>query len=122
MDHDPDAGHQIDPAPLHFRNEGRLLFTKPPRGVAQHALDRSPGLRNGEKHGDDLENHHRAHHGNFRIAAHNDGVGVMARVAPAPHRGFAHDHKARNVINGVVHPARLERRAVAAFMPARIRG
>jgi hypothetical protein len=46
---------------------------------------------------------------------------VMPRMAPAPHRGFAHDHEAGNVIDGVVHPARLERRAMPALMPARIR-
>ena len=34
---------------------------------------------------------------------------------------IAHDHEAGDLIDDVVHPARLERRAVAAFMPAAVR-
>ena len=63
----------------------------------------------------------RAHHGDFRIAADDDGVGVVPRVAPAPGHRVAHNHEAGKLVDGVVHPLRLERRAVAAFVPARVR-
>ena len=49
-------------------------------------------------------------------------VGVVAGMAPPPRGGVAHDHEGGDFVDGVVHPRRLEGRAVAAFMPARIRG
>ena len=36
--------------------------------------------------------------------------------------GIAHDHEARDLVDHVVHPARLEGRAVAGFVPARVAG
>src|SRR5262249_1332723 len=47
---------------------------------------------------------------------------VVARVAPAPDRRFAQYHETGQLIDRVVHPARAERGAMAAFMPAGVRG
>jgi hypothetical protein len=43
-------------------------------------------------------------------------------MAPAPGHRIAHDHEAGDLIDRVVHPARLEGGAVAAFVPARVGG
>ena len=64
----------------------------------------------------------RTRHGDFRIATNNNRVAVMPRVAPTPRRGFAQHHERRDFVERVVHPIRLERRAVTRFVPARIRG
>src|SRR5438067_7312251 len=40
-------------------------------------------------------------------------VGVMSAVAPAPDGGPAQHHEGRDLVEGVGHPAALERRAVA---------
>src|SRR6185437_16128210 len=54
------------------------------------------------------------------VAADDDGVGVVARMAPAPDSRFAHDHETGDLVDRVVHPARLEGGAVAAFVPAAV--
>src|SRR6185295_12405015 len=56
----------------------------------------------------------------LRIAAHDDGIGVVPRVAPAPDHRLAHDHEGCDVVDDVIHPARLEGGAVAAFVPAAV--
>ena len=45
-------------------------------------------------------------------------VAVMAHVAPAPHDRFATDHERCDLVDRVVHPVGLERRAVPTFVPA----
>ena len=47
-------------------------------------------------------------------------VGVVARMAPAPGRRLAQHHEGGDLVDRVVHPARLEGGAVAAFVPARV--
>src|ERR1043166_9496031 len=44
----------------------------------------------------------------------------MAGMAPAPLHRIAHQHERSDVIDDDAHPARAERRAMAAFMPARV--
>ena len=56
------------------------------------------------------------------IAADDDGIAVVAGVAPAPDGGFAHDHEGGDLVEGVVHPVGLERGAVAGLMPAGVGG
>ena len=46
----------------------------------------------------------------------------MACVAPAPLHRIAHHHEAGDLVNDVVHPERLERGAVPAFMPTGVAG
>jgi hypothetical protein len=70
----------------------------------------------------DAQNIRRARHGDLRVTADNDGVGMVARMAPTPRRRLAQHHEASDVIDGVVHPARPERRAVAVFVPPGIGG
>src|SRR5208283_6177633 len=62
----------------------------------------------------------RAGNGNLTVAANDDGVAVVAVVAPAPERGFAHEHERRDLIKSVVHPVGLERGSVPCLMPARV--
>src|SRR6185312_4895807 len=76
----------------------------------------------GEEVEEDAEKVWRPRHRDLRVAADDDGVGVMAGMAPAPHRRLAQHHEAGDLIDEVVHPARAEGGAMAAFMPARIRG
>ena len=56
----------------------------------------------------------------LRVAADDDGIRMMARVAPAPDGRLAQQEERRKVVNDVVDPLGLERRAVAALMPARV--
>ena len=74
-----------------------------------------------ERHDDALQVR-RTGHRDFRVAANDDGVAVMAGVAPAPDRGLAHDHERGDLVERVVHPIGLEGGAVAGFMPAGIGG
>ena len=60
------------------------------------------------------------HQLNFRIAANNDRVGMVAHMAPLPSHGVTDHAEAGDLINDAVHPASLERGAVAAFVPARV--
>src|SRR5215472_14591907 len=62
----------------------------------------------------------RAGYSNFRVAADDDGVRMMARVAPAPGSGFAHNHEGSNLVNDIIHPCGAKRGAVTAFVPARV--
>src|SRR5690349_10610609 len=62
----------------------------------------------------------RAGHGNFRVAADDNGISVMSRMAPAPGGGFADDHEGRDFVNDVVHPRRAKGSAMSAFVPARV--
>ena len=62
----------------------------------------------------------RTHDGDLGVAADDDRVGVVARMAPAPGDRIAHQHEAGDLVDDVVHPARLEGGAVAAFVPARV--
>src|SRR6201999_2062572 len=57
---------------------------------------------------------------NLGVAALEVGVRVMTRMAPAPPVSFANRHERRQVIEQVVGPAALERRAMREFVPARI--
>ena len=54
------------------------------------------------------------------IAADDDRIRVVARMAPAPDLRLAHDHEAGDLIDRVVHPLRLERGAMAALVPAAV--
>jgi hypothetical protein len=40
----------------------------------------------------------RAGYGNLSVAANDDGVAVVAVMAPAPERGLAHEHERRNLV------------------------
>jgi hypothetical protein len=56
----------------------------------------------------------------FRFTADNDRVAVMPCMAPAPYDGLTHHHERCDFIEHLVHPVRLERRAVTGLMPAGI--
>ena len=88
--------------------------------MQDEVLQRRPAAGYREDVGSKPQQRRRPHRGDLRVAADDDGVGVVAGMAPAPDRRLAHDHETGELIDGVVHPARLERRAVAAFVPARI--
>ncbi len=64
----------------------------------------------------------RAHHGDLGIAPDDDGVGVVAGMTPAPGHRIAHQHEAGDLVDDIVHPARAEGGAMAAFVPARVAG
>ena len=62
----------------------------------------------------------RLHQRDFGVATDDDGVGVMPRVAPLPGHRISNDHETGNLVDDVVHPAGLERGAVAGLMPAAV--
>ena len=120
MDHQPDAGGAVDLRAFHLGNEVCLVRRELSESVTDDALDGAPDLRHGEKHADHLEDHGRPHHSDLRVTADNNGVGVVARMAPAPDSRFTHDHEAGQLVDRVVHPRGLECRSVTALMPTRV--
>ena len=89
-----------------------------PDGVAQHVRHAMPGIEDADEAESSPQQVRRPHDGDLGVAADDDGVGVVAGVAPAPGHRIAHDHEAGDLVDHVVHPLRLERGAVAAFVPA----
>ncbi len=122
IDGKPDARDADGLRLLHLRNEGFLFRADDAGGVAQHVDHGMPDIEKAEEVQDQPQQIRRAHHGNLGVTADDDRVGVMARMAPAPGHRIAHDHEAGDLIDRIVHPARLEGRAVAAFVPAAIGG
>ena len=56
--------------------------------------------------------------GDLGVAAHHDGVGVMAGVGPAPQGRLPQHHEGGQVVDGVVEPSGPESGAVAHLVPA----
>ena len=106
---------------LHLRDEAFFLFRQPAEGVADDAAQFLKAARDVEEVQEHLNEIRRPVGDDFTVAADDDGVGVMPAVAPAPDRRLLQDHEARDLVDHVIVPARLERRAVAAFVPAGIR-
>ncbi|MCY1235197.1 hypothetical protein D9M72_478040 [compost metagenome] len=122
VDGKPDAGNEDRLRLFHFRDERRFLGADDAKRVANHVDDRVPDIENAEEVQDEAQEIRRPHDGDLGIAADDDRVCVVARVAPAPGDGIAHDHEAGDLVDGVVHPHRLERRSMPAFVPATIGG
>ena len=87
VDRQPDARDAEDLRPLHLRHEGLLLLRQPAEGVQHDVLDRDERLLIAKKLSSDAGDVRRAHRGDLRVAADDDRVGVVARVAPAPDVG-----------------------------------
>ena len=104
------AGHEVG-----------LVGGEPPGRVPEHQperqrhvdqpdhVDQQPGQPGGP------------HDRDLRVPADDQGVGVVPGVAPPPGRRVAHDHERGQLVQALVDPARLERRAVPGLVPARIR-
>ena len=102
------------------RHVVRLLRVQAPEdvgGVLAHLGDEGP---QGEELGDDVAPTDRPLERDLRVAAHDERVGVVAVVAPAPGDGLAQVHERRDLVHGVVEPPGAEGRAVPALVPARV--
>ena len=84
------------------------------RASIRGALSRLSGVQHGDVHTERAGEH------DLRVAPDDDRVGVVAHVRPPPQRRLAQEHERGEVVDGVVGPARPERRAVPALVPARI--
>src|SRR3954452_3174807 len=107
---------------LHFRNEAFFLFRQPAEGMADNAPQFLKAARDVEEVQEHLKEVRRPVSDDLTVATDDDGVGVMPAVAPAPDRRLLQDHEARDLVDHVIVPARLEWCAMAAFVPARVRG
>ena len=117
----PDPRHADCLGAFHLGDEGLFRRTDVAERIADHVAHGAPGVEDAEEIERDAQQVRRPHDGDFGVKPDDDRVGVVARVAPAPGDGIAHDHEAGELVDRVVHPARLEGGAVAAFVPARIR-
>ncbi len=112
----------IDLGKFDLRNECFLLGRHAPEGVQDDVPEIFRiHLEIEERHDDGLQIG-RTRNSDLRIAADDDGVAVMAGVAPAPDRGLAHHHERRDLVERVVHPVGLEGGTVAGLVPAGIGG
>ena len=103
---------------LHRGDEGLFFSRQPAGGVKEEVLESRDAGLDGEEVQHPTEQIRRTVHGDLGVEAYDDRVGMMPRMTPAPNGGFAQHHEGRDIVDGVVHPARLERRAMAAFVPA----
>ena len=122
VDDDVDAGPDDDLAILRFRNEGLFFRAKPSGAVEEHVAEEGERRIDAEESQEQGEKLRRPGHGDLRVASDNDRVAVVAGVAPTPTGGFPQDHEGGDLVEGVVHPVRLERRAVSRFVPAGVGG
>ncbi len=122
VDQHVDAGPKDHFAILRFRNE-RLLLRGEPAGAVQQdiAVEEEGGVdaARSQQHGEQMR---RPGHGYLRVAPDDQGVAVVAGVAPTPAGRFPQHHERGDLVERVVHPIGLEGRAVAGLMPARVRG
>ena len=89
--------------PLHLRDEGLLAGTEVAAGVAEHVGDgEAEDVDDAQEIEDDADEVGRPHDVDLRVAADDDGVGVVARMAPPPGHGIAHDHEAGDLVDGPV--------------------
>ena len=117
-----EPGPPDDFAVLGTRNERPFLGREPSRAVDGYRFEIGDRRGHAEEEEEELAHAGRTRHGDLRIAADDDRVAVMAIVAPAPDGRLAHDHERGDLVERVVHPVGLERRAVARFVPAGIGG
>ena len=112
----------IDLATLGLRNVGRLRrpsSCRPKQWSSDLAQMRRCRRRDELRNRSPRGTVRRARHGDLGVAAHDDGVGVMAGVAPAPGCRLAQHHEARRSHRRTLFIQRvLEGGAVAAFVPA----
>ena len=97
-----------------------FLLGEPPRGVAGHADRGVPCVAEPDDVDEQLGRVGRAHGRDLAVAADDDRVGVVARVAPAPERRLLDVHERRHLIEHIVDPGGLEGGAVSALVPARV--
>ncbi len=81
-------------------------------GIAEDVLELRPAGFEEEQVKEDLGDVGRRHDGDFGIASHEQRIGVVPGVAPAPVIAFVQGHEAVEVVQYFVEPAGPERRAV----------
>ncbi len=120
VNEDVNTRAEMDLRKLAFGNEGLFILRHAPEGMPDDApVILQIGLPVEETEDEGLQVR-RTRHLDLRVAAHDDSVAVVARVAPAPDDGFAHHHEGGDLVEGVVHPVRPEGCAMPGFVPARV--
>ncbi|MNP37524.1 hypothetical protein D3C76_1309790 [compost metagenome] len=122
VNHQPDTGRQEHLGPFGLRDERLFLGTHFANRVPAHTPHRFQQQRDLEQAQQHHEQARWTRFDDFRIAADDDGVGMVPGMAPAPHMGLEHAHEARHLVERIIHPAGLEGGAVNGFMPARVGG
>src|SRR5580692_11555229 len=118
IDQDMGARDPIDLGPLRLGDKRLLVGGKLADRVERDLRDIGLRLLDAEEHQENVAQNgwSRRHH--LWIAANDDRVGMMPRVAPAPYGRLAQHHEAGDLIDHLIHPASLEGGAVPAFVPA----
>ena len=107
---------------LHLGDEALLVGREAAERVAHQRRQRIAEIEDAGEGECRAQQVRRTHHGDLGVAADDDRVGVVAGMAPAPGHRIAHQHEAGDLVDDVVHPARAEGGAMAAFVPARVAG
>ena len=116
----PHARRKKYPRPLRLWDKVLLREGLLAQRVNEYMAYRFDAARKVEQRQEQVEKVWRPGRDDLRVAADDDGVGMVARVAPAPDSRLAQQEERRKIINDVVDPPGLERCAVAALMPARV--
>ena len=122
------VNQQAEPRPeKHFGefalgHKGLLRLRHPAKSMGEEEFEIGRIAFKGKEPHDNGLDIRRPRHSDFRIPSHDNGVAVVPGVTPPPDRGLAHDHKRGDFVERIVHPIRLEGRAVPRFVPAGIRG
>src|ERR1022692_199518 len=116
------AGLAVDLLEFALGNERLLIGAHPAEGMHQDPAE----ILWIHGHAEEAQDHplqvRRTGNRDLGVAADDDGVAVVAGVAPAPHRRLPHDHERGDLIKRAVHPVGPEGRAVPGLVPARVRG
>ena len=121
IDSQVDPGGPVNLVPLGLRDVVGLVGGEPPGRVREHQPEGSRHVgQAGEVH-DQPRQPRGTHRRDLGIPPDDQRVRVVAGVAPPPGGRVAHDHEGGELVQPLVKPARLERRAVAGLVPAGIR-
>src|SRR5207249_8463956 len=103
-------------------NEVLAVFGQVAAGVAKDATELGQPILDKKEIGRDADDVGWPWRGDLGVTADDEGVGVMARMAPAVIAALAQRHEGADVKERVVEPARPERRAVRELVMAVIGG
>src|ERR1700722_19678865 len=118
VDQDMDARNPVDLGPLGRGDKRLLVGGELTDRVERHLRDIGLRLLDAEEHQENVAQNGWSRRDHLWIAANDNRVRVVPRVAPAPDGWFAQHHKAGDLIDHLIHPARFEGGAVPAFVPA----
>ena len=113
-----DPGVTKDFGKLALGNKGALVRGDVSEGVMDHTREIAVIIAKIEETSKMGRQIRRTWNLDLRIPTHDDGIAMVAGVAPAPDNGFTHHHEGSNLVKSIVHPVGLESGPVSCLVPA----